>query len=204
MIILTLGLDIGKHVGWFLLQDEKPVAWGTISSSHPDPVKRRAELVRLFAGDDDSDQPMTRPLSALDLIGTELGDRGKSFVAIESPRVDFGAHKRGNPAEIMRKSLDTLDLWRLAMRFANMAGRFADADLLLIEPEEGHRALTGSPKGDKAMCVKWANMRLVGTPGWEPLKVTPGNHLADAFGLALAGYAIASRLGTGIPHPAAV
>lgn len=78
---------------------------------------------------------------------------------------------------------DVRTLWQLVGEFREAAGR-AGCEVVMVAPEDGFRALTGSPKGDKRTHVFFAN-QLLRRAGMGELKDSE-DHVADAMGVGLA------------------
>jgi len=112
-------------------------------------------------------------------VRTLLAEKKPAVVALEKPQVPTWVE---DGREVRRKAADTDWLWLLGWYVCREVG-VAGAELAVVEAQDGFRALTGSPSGDKRGHVMIANRRF-------KLKLRAGqNHEADAIGIALAGEA---------------
>jgi len=166
----TLGVDQSlKATGLCILRDGEPVEWLTLRSNPRDDLDRRIAGIAKQVG--------------VQIVGCQA-----DVVAIEEPYI--ATWERG--AKGMAQAADAMDLSKLTQAIAIEAAR-AGAQVVMVAPSDGFRALTGSGKGDKAMHVKWANMRRGRLP-----KLKDGeDHCADAFGIALHGERAAQLEATG-------
>ena len=169
--MLTLGIDPAlSATGLCLVRDGEPLEWLTLRTRAKD------ELDRRIAG-------LAKQVAA------QLAGHRPEVVAIEEPYV--ATWERGSTG--MAKAADAMDLARLVTALVVEATR-AGALVVMIPPPEGFRALTGSPKGDKSCHVRMANARRGRLARLEESE----HHLADAYGVALAGEARA-RFGEAQP-----
>lgn len=160
--MLTLGIDPAlTATGLCLVRDGEPLEWLTLRTNAKDDLDRR------IAG-------LAKQVAA------QLAGHRPEVCAIEEPYV--ATWERG--AKGMGQAADAMNLARLATALAVEATK-AGALVVMIPPQEGFRALTGSPKGDKAGHVRMANARRGRLARLEE----GDHHLADAFGVALAGEA---------------
>lgn len=158
-----LGVDpaVKSPTGLCLVEDGAPVDWLELRTNPKDDLDRRiAGLAKA--------------------VGVQIAGCGAEVVAIEQPYVPTWL--RGK--ELAAKAKDAMDLGKLVTAITAEAGRLG-AQVILVDPADGFRALTGSAKGDKRVHVVFANLRR----GRMPKLKDNEHHIADSFGIALAGEA---------------
>ena len=161
----TLGVDpaISSPTGIALVEDGALVDWLALLVNHADDLDRRiAGLAKAVA---------------VQAQGARV-----DVVAVEQPYVP--TWERG--AKLNRKASDAMELTKLTQAIAVEVARvLPEARIVMVDPAEGFRALTGSAKGDKSGHVRMANARR----GRCAAFTENDHHAADAFGVALAGEA---------------
>ena len=165
--LTILGLDPGLSLGWALLRGDNLLGYGTFRADRNLPRDRREQQYGQLAA----------------LAGRLLDEKRPGLVAIEEPYTPTWA--RGK--ELNRRAREALQLSKLVILLVAEAAR-RGLETVMVKPEDGFRALTGSPRNDKRLRRKMVKGRFA-CAGPDP----PNEHETSAVGVALRAQAEAAH-----------